>query len=57
MVLKNKRVFPSQESALKVLYVALQRISKRWTMPIADGSLAINRFIIEFGAERMKVLT
>ena len=38
MVLRNKRVFPSEESALKVLYLAIQRISKRWTMPIVECS-------------------
>jgi transposase-like protein len=29
MVLKNKRVFPNDESVFKVLYLAIQRISKR----------------------------
>ncbi len=57
MALKNRRVFPNEESALKVLYLALERISKRWTMPIVDWSSAINRFITRFGAERMRVLT
>ncbi len=55
IVLKNKRVFPTEESALKVLYLAIQRISQKWTMPIADWNAAINRFIIEFGTERMKL--
>lgn len=55
IVLKNKRVFPTEESALKILYLAIQRISQRWTMPIANWSAAVNRFIIEFGTERMKL--
>jgi len=47
-VIKNKRVFPSDEAALKQLYLALQNISKRWTMPIRDWGSAMNQFIIMF---------
>ncbi len=48
-VLKNKRFFPSDEAAFKQLYLALQNISKKWTMPIRDWGLAMNRFMIQFG--------
>jgi len=54
-VIKNKRVFPSDEAALKLLYLALNNISKRWTMPIQDWGAAMNRFIIMFG-DRLKGL-
>jgi putative transposase len=47
-VIKNKRVFPSDEAALKQLYLALRNISKKWTMPIRDWGLALNRFAIMF---------
>lgn len=47
-VLKNKRVFPSDEAALKQLYLALRNISKKWTMPIRDWGAAMNRFIVMF---------
>jgi len=47
-VIKNKRVFPSDEAALKQLYLALRNISKKWTMPIRDWGLALNRFSIMF---------
>lgn len=47
-VIKNKRIFPSDESALKQLYLALKNISKKWTMPIRDWNTAMNRFIIMF---------
>lgn len=47
-VIKNKRVFPSDESVYKILYLAIERISKKWTMPIHHWSGAINRFMIEF---------
>ena len=48
-VIKNKRVFPDNESAFKLLYLAINNISKKWTMPIRDWGLARSRFAIEFG--------
>jgi putative transposase len=47
-VLKHRRSFPTDESALKVLYLALGNISKKWTMPIHHWKAALNRFAIEF---------
>jgi len=48
-VMKNKRIFPSDDSAFKQIYLALQNISKKWTMPIRDWKPALARFMIEFG--------
>lgn len=48
-VLKNHRAFPTDESAMKVIYLAIQNVSKKWTMPIRDWKPALNRFMIEFG--------
>jgi putative transposase len=47
-VLRNHRSFPTDESAMKVIYLAIQNISKKWTMPIRDWKAALNRFAIEF---------
>jgi putative transposase len=47
-VLRNHRAFPTDESALKVIYLAIHNISKKWTMPIRDWKAALNRFAIEF---------
>lgn len=52
-VIKNKRVFPSDEAALKQLYLALKNISKKWTMPIHNWKAAMNCFAIMF-EERLK---
>jgi putative transposase len=46
---KNRGVFPHEESLLKLYYMALERIVKKWTMPIHNWSEALNRFAIEFG--------
>jgi hypothetical protein len=42
-------VFPSDESAKKVIYLAIEQASKKWTMPIQNWRMALNRFVIEFG--------
>ena len=47
-VMKNKHVFPSDDAAFKQIYLALQNISKKWTMPIRDWKPALARFMIEF---------
>jgi putative transposase len=46
---KHRGVFPNPESLLKLYYLALERIAKRWTMPIHDWHAALNRFAIMFG--------
>ncbi len=46
---KQQKLFPTDESALKVAYLAIQQGSKKWPMPIQNWKLALNRFIIEFG--------
>jgi putative transposase len=47
-VLKNHRAVPTDDSALKVVYLAIANIAKKWTMPIKDWKAALNRFAIEF---------
>jgi putative transposase len=42
-VLRNHRSFPIDESAMKVIYLAIHNISKKWTMPIRDWKSALNR--------------
>lgn len=48
-VIKNHRAFPTDESALKVVYLAMQNMAKKWTNPIPNWKPALNRFAIEFG--------
>ena len=45
---KTRKVFPSDDAALKVIYLAIESASKKWTMPIRDWKAALNRFMIEF---------
>lgn len=46
---KNRGLFPNQESMFKLYYLALERIAKKWTMPIRNWNEALNRFVMEFG--------
>ena len=51
--IKKRKLFPSDQSAQKVVYLAIQQASKKWTMPIRNWKPALNRFSIEF-EERLK---
>lgn len=46
---KRRKLFPTDDSALKVAFLAIQQASKKWTTPIRNWKPALNRFIIEFG--------
>jgi transposase-like protein len=35
-VIKSQQIFPSDEAAFKLVYLAMRNISKKWTMPIRD---------------------
>jgi putative transposase len=47
----NHRIFPSDEAVYMVFYLIMRDIAKKWTMPIHNWNLALNRVAVEF-AER-----
>jgi transposase-like protein len=47
-VIKSKQIFPTDDAAFKLVYLAMRNISKKWTMPIKDWKPALNRFAILF---------
>ncbi|AMW58825.1 probable transposase for insertion sequence element ISRM3-like [Salmonella enterica subsp. enterica serovar Weltevreden str. 2007-60-3289-1] len=47
--IKKRKVFPTDDSVRKVIYLAIEDASKKWSMPIQNWRLAMSRFIIEFG--------
>jgi putative transposase len=51
---KRRKVFPTDDSARKVVYLAIEQASRKWTMPIQNWKMALNRFVLEFG-ERVTV--
>lgn len=46
--IKNRRIFPNDTSAFKIVFLAIQKASERWTMPIRNWKPAMNRFLIEY---------
>jgi putative transposase len=53
-VLKGRGVFPTDEAIVKLLYMGLQHVARKWTQPIADWKAALNQFVMLFG-ERVPV--
>ena len=53
-VLKGRSAFPNDESIIKVLFMGLQHVAKKWTQPIPEWKVALNQFVILFG-ERVQV--
>jgi putative transposase len=45
-VTKARSSFPNDEAVLKLLYLALRNIAKKWTRPIQNWKAALNRFAI-----------
>lgn len=45
---RNRKQYPSRDSALKLIYMAIHEASKRWTMPIPKWKEALNHFAILF---------
>jgi len=45
---KKRKVFPTDDSAKKVVYLAIRQASEKWTMPIRNWKTALNRFMIMF---------
>ena len=52
-VTKNKGVFTSDMALLKLIYLATDRISQKWTMPLQNWAIASSQLKIIF-ADRMK---
>ena len=47
-IIKNRASFPSEDAAVKLLYLALRNASQKWTMPIRNWGSAVNQFAIIF---------
>jgi len=43
---RNRKIYPNEESALKIVYMAIHEASKKWTMPIRHWKQALNHFAI-----------
>ena len=45
---KKRKLFPTDDAAKKVIYLAIREASKKWTMQIRNWKPALNRFMILF---------
>lgn len=45
---KTRGHFSTEDGLLKVLYLAIKGVSKKWTMPVRDWKQALNQFSIMF---------
>lgn len=45
---RNRKIYPNEESALKIVYMAIHEAAKKWTMPIRNWKEALNHFAILF---------
>lgn len=43
---RNRKIYPNEESALKIVYMAIHEASKKWTTPIRHWKQALNHFAI-----------
>lgn len=47
-LIKNRASFPNDDAAMKLLYLGLRNIAKRWTMPIQNWKQAMSQLMIRF---------
>lgn len=55
--IKTKGHFPDQAAAIKLLFLSLRNVEKRWRKPAVHWYRIFNQLIIFFGAERLNVAT
>ena len=47
-LIRNKGLFPNDEAVIKLIYLGLKNVSRKWTMPIQSWKSALNQFAILF---------
>ena len=46
--IRSRKIFPIDESVIKVIYLAMGKAFEKWTMPIRNWKAAMNRFEIMY---------
>ena len=52
---RNRKQYPSRDSALKLIFMAIREASRKWTMPIPKWKDALNHFAILFEGRMPKL--
>lgn len=45
---KNKVIFPNDKAAIKSVFLAVEQVQSKWTMPIRNWNLVLNQLMIKF---------
>lgn len=45
---RNRKIYPNEDSALKIIFMAIREASRKWTLPIRHWKQALNHFAILF---------
>ena len=45
---KNKKLFPNDDAVFKILFLTIENITRKWTMPITNWNEAMSHFLIKF---------
>ena len=45
---RNRKIYPNEDSAIKLIYMAIREASKKWTKPIHHWKQAFNHFAIMY---------
>jgi len=53
---KTKGAFPNENSLLKLLYVGIKNMTKKWTMPIQNWNLTLSQLAIYFDGRLDEIL-
>ena len=48
-MIKTRGSFPPRRRPIKLLYLALEHIAKKWTKPVKDWKAALQQFAILLG--------
>ncbi|NAW51060.1 IS256 family transposase, partial [Elizabethkingia argentiflava] len=53
-ITKTKGAFPSEQPLMKLMYLVIQNISKKWTTPIHNWGMALSQLYVKFGERILK---
>ena len=51
--IKHRQSFPNDGAAMKLIFMGLKNIARKWTMPIRDWGAALNQFAVIYGEDRV----
>jgi transposase-like protein len=55
--MRNRKLYPNEESAVKLVFMAIREAAKKWTMPIHHWKEALNHFTILFENRMPQLIT